>query len=253
MTNDRWISDGKEIKKIADRDKTYEAVTITPELRGHNIINGHVPFLLAMPPEQAKQRYRFKLLSEERNFYLIRVWPNWIQDAVDWGQAELWLDRRTSLPQQVNLHDADGTEDTVYVFTDIEVNRTHSLFWTDPFAPLEAVYERIVPPAQPDLNPLAANRMPTLIGFPYYLVKEQLKTLGYNLQRSKQDRPAAAPGQLYRVAQQQPSPNAFVDKQTAIIITVYVLPNRTLAQPLLIVPSANRGDYQKDSIDNILR
>ncbi len=142
--HDRWICDGKEIKAIDDDNKTYEAIKIPPNQRGVNIMDGPLPFLFGMPPEKAKARYQFKLLAETDKFYAIQVRPNWKQDAVDWAQAELLLDRKTCLPQEVHLHNAAGTTETVYMFQDLQVNRIRLLFWTDPFEPSLWTYKRSV-------------------------------------------------------------------------------------------------------------
>ena len=193
--HDRWICDGKEIKAIDDDNKTYEAIKIPPNQRGVNIMDGPLPFLFGMPPEKAKARYQFKLLAETDKFYAIQVRPNWKQDAVDWAQAELLLDRKTCLPQEVHLHNAAGTTETVYMFQDLQVNRIRLLFWTDPFKPSLWTYKRSVhnlPPPGANANPVAANRMPSLIGMPYAPVKKKLESLGYKVKLMRGD-PATGP------------------------------------------------------------
>jgi TIGR03009 family protein len=179
--HDRWICDGKEIKAIDDDNKTYEAVKIPPNQQGVNIMDGPLPFLFGMPPERAKARYRFKLLAQNEKAYAIQVRPNLKQDAVDWMQAELLLDRKTCLPLEVHLHNAAGTSETVYMFKDLQVNRIRFFFWSDPFEPSMASYTRSVhntPPAGPNADPVTTNRMPSLIGMPWQPVKQKMESLG---------------------------------------------------------------------------
>lgn len=235
--HDRWICDGKEIKVVNDDDKTYEAVKIPPNQRGVNIMDGPLPFLFGMPPDKAKARYEFKLLEEKETAYAIQVRPNWKQDAVDWAQAELLLDRTTFLPREVHLHNAAGTTETVYLFSKPEINSINYIFWRDPFAPSLTFYRRSVhnnPAAGPNPDPLASHRMPSLIGLNYWSVEQKLKTLGYNLQRPMRGDPATAAKQVYCIQKQDPPPNAPFDKDTPIVLTLYgkmIERDRTAAKP----------------------
>ncbi len=70
---EKWICDGQTIMQINDDEKTYESIQIPPQNQGHNIMDGPLPFLFGMPPEQAKKRFWLKLArplnrprSEER-------------------------------------------------------------------------------------------------------------------------------------------------------------------------------------------
>ena len=240
--NDRWICDGKEIKAINDDDLTYEAVKIPPNQQGVNIMDGPLPFLFGMPPDKAKARYQFKLLGENADEFRIQVRPNLKQDAIDWMQAELRLDRKTCLPMEVHLHNAAGTTEQVYVFKDLQVNRIKFFFWTDPFTPALELsrYKRSVhnmPAAGPTANPIATNKMPSLIGMPYAPVKKKLESLGYDVKLMRGD-PATDPQQVFHVEQQEPPPDAPLDTKSPIILTLYV--KMAPDQP----QSTNRPDYR---------
>jgi TIGR03009 family protein len=244
---DSWICDGKEIKAIDNDNKTYEAVKIPPQQRGVNIMDGPLPFLFGMPPDKAKARYRFKLLKETDKFYAIQVRPNWKQDAVDWTQAELLLDRTTCLPREVHLHNAAGTSETVYVFMDLQINKMR-LFWTDPFEPSLFTYKRSVhntPGPSPDADPLAANRMPSLVGMPYNsvkTVKRKFEDRGYTVKLVRGDR-ATDPKLVYVVEDQQPPKDAPLDEKSQIILTLYdkMAPNAPQQQNAI-----NRTDPRDD-------
>ena len=238
--HDRWICDGKEIKAINDDDKTYEAVKIPPSQRGVNIMDGPLPFLFGMPPDKAKARYEFKLLGENKELYSIEVRPKFKQDAIDWTQAELLLDRKTCLPQRVHLHNAAGSTEQVYIFRDLQVNRIKFFFWSDPFEPSLYTYKRSVhntPNAGPSANSIATNKMPSLIGMPYAPVKKELERRGYDVKLMRGD-PATDPKQVFHVEQQEPPPDAPLDTKSPIILTLYV--KMAPDQP----QSANRPDYR---------
>jgi TIGR03009 family protein len=233
---ERWICDGNEIKAIDDDNKTYEAIKIPPSQRGENIMDGPLPFLFGMAPERAKARYEFKFLKENDTAYAIEVTPKWKQDAIDWMKAKLILDREMCLPLEVHLFNAAGSTETVYMFKELQVNKIRFFFWTNPFEPSLTFqgYKRSVHnnpvaggPQGPlgagaaPIDPIAANRMPWLIGGPWKPVKQKLESLGHPVKLVRGD-PATAPEQEFHIERQDPPPNAPLDKDSTIVLTLYV-------------------------------
>ena len=243
--HDRWVCDGKEIKVINDDRKEYDAVKIPPNQRGENIMDGPLPFLFGMPPEKAKARYEFEMLVGDPKHYAVRVRPKWKQDAVDWIQAELLLDRETCLPTQVHLHNAAQTSETVYFFTDLQVNRIRFFFWSNPFEPSLSSYKRSVhnnvsPPGQEgpmitgDKMPPPGNRMPSLIGMPWKPVKDKLESLGHHVKLERGDA-AMAREQEFHVEEQQPPAHAPLAPNSDITLKLYVR---------MIQPASHSDDYR---------
>jgi hypothetical protein len=239
----RWICDGKEIKVIDDDHNTYDAVKIPPNQRGENIMDGPLPFLFGMPPARAKDRYWFKYLGQDKKNggYGIEVKPKWKQDAVDWSLARLLLDRKTFLPVEVHLINAAGTTETVYLFGDLQINKIAILFWLDPFSPSLTWYRRSVhnvASAGPGTEPLAANKMPSVVGMPYQPVKEKFERLGYHVDLERGD-PATARDQVFHIEQQQPPADTPLNPQSKIVLRLYLRMvvqtdyrnNRTVAKP----------------------
>jgi TIGR03009 family protein len=224
--HDRWICDGKEIKVIDDDHKTYDAVKIPPNQRGENIMDGPLPFLLGMPPAKAKARYRFKLLAQNERAYKIEVEPKWKQDAVDWSQAWLILDRETCLPAEVHLTNAARTSETVYIFKKLQINQIRILFWTDPFNPSLAFYGykrsvHNVAAANPDATQLGPGQMPSFVGMPYQTVVKNLKALGYKNVKLMRGDPATSPEQTYHVEKQRPQAFTKLEPESEIVLIVY--------------------------------
>jgi TIGR03009 family protein len=222
---DRWICDGKEIKAIDDDNKTYDVVKIPPSQRGENIMDGPLPFLFGMPPERAKARYRFKILKDDEKAYAVQVRPNWKQDAVDWVQAELLLDKSTYLPTQVQLHTAAGGE-TIYYFRNLQMNHINIFFWSDPFEPSLAFYKRSVHSAPQNgvsADPLSENKMPSLVGLKYDNLKAVIKRFqqrGYTVKLQRGEH-ATVENLVYVVKTQQPSKDTPLDTKSPIILTLY--------------------------------
>jgi TIGR03009 family protein len=236
---DRWICDGKDIKVIDDDHKTYDVVKIPPNQRGENIMDGPLPFLLGMPPEKAKARYRFKLLGQNESAYAIEVEPKWKQDAVDWSRARLILDRQTCLPTKVSLVNAARTSETEYLFGKPEINQIRIVFWVNPFDPSLWQYKRSVhnvATANPDATQLGPGQMPSFIGMPYQSVVKDLKALGCNNVRLMRGDPAKSPEQTYHVERQEPRAFTKLDPQSEIVLVVYdqmpeSRPARTVNKP----------------------
>ena len=233
---ERWICDGNEIKAIDDDNKTYDAIKIPPNQRGENIMDGPLPFLFGMPPDKAKARYEFKLINENDKAYAIEVRPKWKEDAIDWTKAQLILDREMCLPLEVHLFNAAGTTETVYYFSALQINKIRFFFWTNPFEPSLTFdgYKRSVHnnpvaggPQGPmgggaaPVDPIAANRMPSLIGGPWKPVKQKLESLGHPVKLVRGD-PATAPEQEFHIERQDPPANAPLGKDSVIILTLYV-------------------------------
>jgi hypothetical protein len=113
------------------------------------MIDGPLPFLLGMPPEKAKARYRFKLLDRVKgdNAIWIEVKPRLPMDAAEWVRARVLLNLRTYLPERVSLYNPDGTTETVYLFREIDTSPRDILqnhFSGDPFKPSVFGYKREV-------------------------------------------------------------------------------------------------------------
>lgn len=138
-----WICNGIKVWQLKPREKTGEAIEIPPENRGNNIMNGPLPFLFGMPPEQAKKRYKLTLQKFDENdpVVAISVEPRLQADLAQYTRADLKLRRDNYyLPEAVRFVVTGGNEEKVFVFTSIKVNAKESLLkkWFgvgDPFEP----------------------------------------------------------------------------------------------------------------------
>lgn len=133
---ERWVCTGKEVIRFDEQEKRYERVTIPPEKQGERIIDGPLPFLFGMKAERAKQRYqKIELLkkTDEREIWL-RVVPRFREDATNWSEALIIIDRATYVPKAVQLIDPSGAE-SVHKFLNVEVNPKRGWFESDPFKP----------------------------------------------------------------------------------------------------------------------
>lgn len=160
--SEHWICNGQEIVQINNAEKSYEVATLPKEFQGKDIINSPLPFLFGMKAEMAKARYKLELKSTTAEHYTLEVVPNLASDAMDYKQATVRLNRKTMLPDAVKLVDPSGNQETVYVFKELEKNRTQRGFFTerDPFAFKPPTgYKPVVKPAsdQQEIDAMTPN------------------------------------------------------------------------------------------------
>jgi len=229
--HEKWVCDGKVVRVINDTRRTYEEVPIPPDQQGANMIDGPLPFLLGMPPDKAKARYRFKLLNKTKDGHAIwiEVKPRLPMDAAEWIRAYVLLNLKTYLPEKVSLFNPAGTTETVYVFREIDTNTRgllQNLFAGDPFKPNTFGYRREVhaPPAAGPKNPGALGPpMPLFIGDAPDRAKEKaikVESRGYKIQ-FEPGPPARDQSQIWHIAAQDPPATTPLRDGQTIVLRYY--------------------------------
>lgn len=225
----KWICDGERIIQIDERQKTADIFMIPPEGRGQNIMNGPLPFLFGMPPEKALQRYQLALLNETPTKAQIKAVPNWQQDAANWKEAFIILDKRNYLPSAVKLIDPTGNSETVYVFESLEPNKRENPFnvllgrkW---YAPSLDDYN-ITTKSSPPVNP----GVPSLIGLHFKTATEILKAKGLEI-KFLRGRPATDDKLVFRVYEQNPKPGSTFKSGDIVEVTLYDKVRQSSAAP----------------------
>ena len=177
----KWVCDGERLLDIKVKEREANLTALPPQHRGSNIMNGPLPFLLGMPPEAVKKRFRMRMMREPKianraqmdawladpnSQVMLEVLPLLQQDMANWEKAQVLLRKPDFMPVRVKLFEPGGESDTTYIFSDFKVNASGflTLFKGDPFKPNLTGY-KIVPvgagAAQPAAGPApvaAANR-----------------------------------------------------------------------------------------------
>lgn len=137
----KWLSTGRNILQIDVANKKGLRFKIPPESRGANIMHGPLPFLLGMPPDVIKRRYRLAVEQEDARQIRLKAIPNWPNDIANYKMARIILDKRTFLPSAVQLFDPTENLETVYTFSQIRVNKKRYFWQKDPIAgfPLKGI------------------------------------------------------------------------------------------------------------------
>jgi len=167
-TSEKWVCNGSEILQIfPDKDKKeYNRIVIPKQYQGESIKDSPLPFLFGLRKAEAMERYLMSLGSMNETFmgpskipvYHVTALPLRDQDSREWSKADVLLDARTFLPVSIRTFDPAGTSENVYLFANVEVNKSS---WLDnPFKVSVAGYRLMheaatqpqpsgsVPPAQ---------------------------------------------------------------------------------------------------------
>jgi len=258
-----WICDGKQIAQANDygAGKYYSVFQIPKMKQGVNIMDGPLPFLFGLPARQAVQRYDFKLLpNTNEQFVWLDVLPKREEDQRNWKQAQVILDRKTFLPFAVKLIDPAGTTETVYRFSELQVNQNAiirffggGLNWFNipkvmkdkgytlvqnnqngaPEGPAVGPAEqpgrttlqprnetRPQPGPQPGDTPVQKVAMPNYVNAKYEFVKKAFTERGYKPEFYSAG-PAPSPEYVHKIAGQKPDTGSLLQPGQKVIFYVY--------------------------------
>ena len=156
-----WICTGKEIYRIDEKDKTFEKIPIPAEAQGEKIIEGPLPFLFGMKVEQARMRYKMKLIDQKNPKEIwLEVIPLRNSDEANWNKAVVIIDAERFVPKAVKLLDPTDCE-TVHMFSKVEVNPKEWFFPKDPFKPDLKKYKEVMTndaqASKPTVTPAGAD------------------------------------------------------------------------------------------------
>ena len=251
---EKWICDGKQIAQANDERKEFMIHSIPPQDQGINIMDGPLPFLFGLPAQKALQRYDFTVLrqTDDRNVWL-KVLPRRKQDAANWREAEVILDRSTYLPFAVKLINPAGTTETVYSFRDLKINENAviSTFFGrgNPFdikrvlrgykeikqaqaggaIPSGGVPMQPQPGTQPQPRPQPKNNvagepqgkpMPNTVNAEWKKVQAFFEKEGFEVEFQKAG-PAPSKELVFRVARQEPAAETPVKPGQKLIFFLY--------------------------------
>jgi hypothetical protein len=228
---EKWICDGKRVRVIDDSRKTYEEVPIPANQQGSNMIDGPLPFLLGMPPEKAKARYRFRIINKITSkagepLLWLEVRPKYQLDAAEWMRAYVLLNLQSYLPERVSLFNNKGTTETVYIFKDLDTNERgmlERLFTGDPFRPNMFQYKREVHAPPPSPRSPSGTPMPMMIGASSkeaLEMQKDYKQRGFDVEFKKGPK-AETQEQLYHIESQDPAPNTPLQPGQKITLRYY--------------------------------
>lgn len=158
---EHWVCDGANVYEYSHRQKKLIVRPIPPQLRGKAIVDGPLPFLFGADANKLKARYflRAEQNPQDPDTIFLSALPKFANDAADYRQVDVMLDRTKMMPKAMQVHMPNGDRH-VYMFdiANADVNdtlqRIMALFQA-PRTPWG--WERVVeaaPPEQPVAPPV---------------------------------------------------------------------------------------------------
>lgn len=121
---ERWVCDGDAVYEYNYEKKELIERKLPPDLKGHAIAKGPLPFLLGASAKELKRRYFMRIVTPENvdGQIWIEARPRFREDAANFARAELILRDTTLLPYAIQLHLPNDKTRTVHQFYDEKVN-----------------------------------------------------------------------------------------------------------------------------------
>lgn len=210
----RWVCDGKEILQIDDEEKTVEKISIPTEYQGADIMNGPLPFLFGLPPEEAKKRFALKLLGRTEKQIYISAKPITRRDAGNYDEAQIVLSAKNYLPTHIKLIHPGGTSSETFQFGKTKVNKPGIFEWIsgDPFDPKLRGYKVVMNQPGPQPQQMAALPAQPSTQQPESVLNEKpLQVIGLNWKEAEKKIQQCSlvkkEGFKYGFAKGKPAPN----------------------------------------------
>ncbi|QDT97764.1 PASTA domain-containing protein [Gimesia aquarii] len=122
----KWISVGRKVTKIDDKERTFEKFPIDPRPIANdiNMMEGPVPFFFGMPVAGAKNLFDFKLIENSSNQIILFLTPlDRIALDSNFYLAKVVLNPKTYLPEGVQFHFPRRRQDVLYTFNNVKVRK----------------------------------------------------------------------------------------------------------------------------------
>ncbi len=121
---EHWVCDGKAVYEYKHDKKQLVVQKLPPDMRGTDIVNGPLPFLFGAEAKKLKARYWMRTKQSDAATILLEAFPRKQVDAANYHHVEVILDRKTMLPQGIQVHMPNGKSRAVYIFQMPTVNGT---------------------------------------------------------------------------------------------------------------------------------
>jgi len=144
---EKWICDGKAIYQYNFQAKQVQEFKLPPELQGHGISEGPLPFIFGANQAQLKRRYFLQIVTPKDVDANAQVWveafPRYQDDARNFRSVEIILQiNKDMMPSAMKVVQPNGNNYTVYLFEKVVVNawgrRIEGVFtgnWWEPKLP----------------------------------------------------------------------------------------------------------------------
>jgi TIGR03009 family protein len=105
---EHWVCDGKSVYEYRHDQKQLVERPIPPQLQGQAIADGPLPFLFGADAAKLKQRYWIRIQQEDADKIWLVARPRFQEQAADFTEVEVMLDRQRLLPKAMQVHMPNG-------------------------------------------------------------------------------------------------------------------------------------------------
>ena len=114
---EHWVCDGANVYEYSHRQKKLIVRPIPPQLQGKAIVDGPLPFLFGADANKLKARYflRAEQNPQDPDTIFLSALPKFANDAADYRQVDVMLDRTKMMPKAMQVHMPNGDRH-VYMF-----------------------------------------------------------------------------------------------------------------------------------------
>ena len=114
---EHWVCDGKSVYEFRSDQKQVIERPLPPRAPGEALIDGPLPFLFGAESAKLKQKYWMKVDDDNKNPNQIwlTAWPKFQEQAANFKQVDVILDRQQQLPQAMRVTMPNGDQH-VYKF-----------------------------------------------------------------------------------------------------------------------------------------
>jgi TIGR03009 family protein len=114
---EHWVCDGKSVYEFRSDQKQVIERPLPPRAPGESIIDGPLPFLFGAESEKLKQRYWIRIdeRNGDPNQIWLNAWPKFQEQAANFRQVDVILDRQLQLPAAMRVTLPNGDQH-VYAF-----------------------------------------------------------------------------------------------------------------------------------------
>jgi TIGR03009 family protein len=121
---EHWVCDGKAVYEYKHDKKQLVVQPLPEDMRGKSIVDGPLPFLFGAEADKLKDRYWIRTKQSDDATIWLEAYPRTQADAANYHHVEVMLDRKTMMPNAIQVHMPNGRSRAVYMFQDPKVNGT---------------------------------------------------------------------------------------------------------------------------------
>jgi TIGR03009 family protein len=158
---EHWVCNGKAIYEYKHDKKQLVVQALPPQLRGTAIVDGPLPFLFGAEAKKLKARYWIRVKQSNAATIWLEAHPRGQADAANYHHVEVMLERKTMMPNAIQVHMPNGQSRAVYMFQEPTVNgamnKLFGMMFNSPRTPLGWKRVMLEAPQEPQVGSQAAK------------------------------------------------------------------------------------------------